>query len=157
MLTIVNMIRQELDIKNYDWHVVVYYAIDCYYKDKILEELKAIGCNDDFARKAYKSMKECELDTGYSNLRRRKSLMVINRTSTEAEFDNSLNHERQHLLMHIAQEYEIDVYDEELCYLAGDVAMSMHPVTKNLTSTCGCHDHDVSYMMHKTKKDCKCL
>ncbi|MCQ2326586.1 MAG: hypothetical protein MJZ71_03390 [Bacteroidales bacterium] len=41
-----------------------------------------------------------DIDTGfaYSDLCRRKSLMVINRTSTETEFDNSLNHERQHLL-----------------------------------------------------------
>lgn len=143
------MIRQELYIEPYGWHVVVYYAVDGFFADQIVTELRGIKADEEFVGKAYKNMTDGNLDTGftYSNLVYGESIMVINGTSSQAQFDNSLNHERQHLIMHIAQKYNMDVYCEEICYLAGGIAMQMHPVTKNLVSECGCHSHDVAAMI----------
>lgn len=148
------MIRQEIDIKPYGWHVIIYYAVDCYYVEDIMQELSAICVDDDFEKEARRCMEEGLLDTGftYSNLEKRETILVINRTSSAKEFDNSLNHERQHLLMHIAQECGINVFSEELSYLAGDVSMMMHPVTKNLVSSCGCHSKAVKRLIRQTKE-----
>lgn len=146
------MIRQELYIEPYQWHVTVYYAVDAFYADQIVAALRKINADEDFVADAYDNMTNGQLDTGftYSNLMYNESVMVINGTTSQAEFDNSLNHERQHLIMHIAQKYNMDVYNEEICYLAGGIAMQMHPVTKNLVSTCGCHDEAVNRMIGRT-------
>src|SRR5574344_3088319 len=153
------MIRQEFNIEPYHWHVVVYYAVDCYFTDLIVDELRRLHARTDFIEEAYDSMAECRLDTGftYSDLIYNETLMVVNRTSSAAEFENSLNHERQHLLMHIAQKYNMDLFDEEVCYLAGNVSMLMHPVAKHLLCSCDGHTEEVRRLIHDTEKRCiKC-
>jgi hypothetical protein len=38
------MIAQVIYLKEYDWLVKVYYAVDQYYKEEILSELYSIDC-----------------------------------------------------------------------------------------------------------------
>ena len=145
------MIRQLITIERYRWEVTVYYAVTGYYSDKIADELERMGADPEFIEQAYENMKSNSLDTGftYSDLVMRDSIMVINRTSSEGEFSNSLAHESQHLIRHISQAMGIDPTGEEICYLAGYIAQQMHPVTKNLLSTCGCHDKYVNRMIRR--------
>ena len=37
------MVVQNIYLEDWDWHVTVYYAVDTYYTDEILEELELIG------------------------------------------------------------------------------------------------------------------
>lgn len=39
------MIRQNIYLEDWDWHVEVFYAVDQYYTDDILEELEKMGCS----------------------------------------------------------------------------------------------------------------
>lgn len=134
------MISQMFHLPKYNWSVKVFYSVTCYHTREILEELKACGCDKEFMDDAEENMESCQLNTGltFSNLIKNESVMVIAKTSSTQEFSNSLAHESQHLLMHIARRYNIDVYGEEICYLSGDIAESMHPITKNLLSGCKC-------------------
>ena len=61
----------------------------------------------------------------YSNTNRKKSIVIIGKTTSAEEFANSLIHERKHLESHICQEYNIDPYSEEAAYLSGDIGGKM--------------------------------
>ena len=53
------MIIQEFYIPDYDWEVRVYYAVDCYYTDRIIADLQRVGCRGLDLVNAYKNMHPC--------------------------------------------------------------------------------------------------
>nr|UVN06327.1 MAG: hypothetical protein [Bacteriophage sp.] len=126
------MIIQEFYIPDYDWEVRVYYAVDCYYTDRIIADLQRVGCRGLDLANAYKNMRSCNLNTGitYSNIRNRQTVMVIALTSSPEEFQNSFDHEKGHLCRHISRVFGIDPYGEEAQYLSGYVGQKMFPVAK---------------------------
>lgn len=101
------MIVQEFYIPDYDWEVRVYYAVDCYYTDRIIADLQRVGCRGLDLVNAYKNMRACNLNTGitYSNIRNRETVMVIALTSSPEEFQNSFDHEKGHLCRHISRAF----------------------------------------------------
>lgn len=74
-----------------------------------------------FDNDAYNSMSNNKLNTGftYSNSNIRCSIIVISNTSTPAQFMNSYDHERYHLITHILEKFNINPYSEEAAYLTG--------------------------------------
>ena len=74
-----------------------------------------------------------QYDTGftYSNLKGRCSVMVIGLTSSPAEFQNTFDHEKGHLAMHICEIDKIEPFSEEYQYLTGEIGQLMFPVAKN--------------------------
>ena len=124
------MIRQDVYLERWDWYVIVYYAVDTYYMDEILEELEMIGCT--YADEIEEDLTQHPYNNGltYSNLRRRVSLVVIGLTETPDEFQNTYDHEKGHLAMHIAEEDRMDVFGEEFQYLAGEIGKQTFPIAK---------------------------
>lgn len=124
------MIRQDVYLEKWDWYVIVYYAVDTYYMDEILEELEIIGCT--YADEIEEDLTQHPYNNGltYSNMRRRVSLIVIGLTETPDEFQNTYDHEKGHLAMHIAEEDRIDVFGEEFQYLVGEIGKQTFPVAK---------------------------
>ena len=108
----------------------MYYAVDTYYMDEILDELENIGCT--YADTIEEDLTINPYNNGltYSNLRARTSLIVIGLTKTPDEFQNTYDHEKGHLAMHIAENDEIDVFDEEFQYLVGEIGKQTFPVAK---------------------------
>ena len=109
---------------------MVYYAVDTYYMDEILEELEMIGCT--YADEIEEDLTQHPYNNGltYSNMRRRVSLIVIGLTETPDEFQNTYDHEKGHLAMHIAEEDRIDVFGEEFQYLVGEIGKQTFPIAK---------------------------
>ena len=109
---------------------MVYYAVDTYYMDEILEELEMIGCT--YADEIEEDLTQHPYNNGltYSNLHRRVSLVVIGLTETPDEFQNTFDHEKGHLAMHIAEEDRMDVFGEEFQYLTGEIGKQTFPVAK---------------------------
>ena len=109
---------------------MVYYAVDTYYMDEILEELEMIGCT--YADEIEEDLTQHPYNNGltYSNMRRRVSLVVIGLTETPDEFQNTYDHEKGHLAMHIAEEDQMDVFGEEFQYLAGEIGKQTFPIAK---------------------------
>ena len=122
------MIRQDVYLERWDWYVIVYYAVDTYYMDEILEELEMIGCT--YADEIEEDLTQHPYNNGltYSNMRRRVSLVVIGLTETPDEFQNTYDHEKGHLAMHIAEEDKMDVFGEEFQYLAGEIGKQTFPI-----------------------------
>ena len=124
------MIRQDVYLERWDWYVIVYYAVDTYYMDEILEELEMIGCT--YADEIEEDLTQHPYNNGltYSNMRRRISIVVIGLTETPDEFQNTYDHEKGHLAMHIAEEDRMDVFGEEFQYLAGEIGKQTFPIAK---------------------------
>ena len=117
------MIVQDFHIGPYDWRVRVYYAVSTYWADAIAADLERAGCRGRQLERAWRNLSRGDLNTGltFSNSRRRETVMVIALTSSPAEFQNSLDHEKGHLCRHIAQAFDLDPYGEEAQYLSGAV------------------------------------
>ena len=109
---------------------MVYYAVDTYYMDEILEELEMIGCT--YTDEIEEDLTQQPYNNGltYSNMRRRVSLIVIGLTETPDEFQNTYDHEKGHLAMHIAEEDQMDVFGEEFQYLSGEIGKQTFPIAK---------------------------
>lgn len=126
------MIIQNIYLEDWDWHATVYYAVDAYYTDEILQELEYTGCGRNELKKAKKLLKSNAFNTGltFSNYRDRYSVVVIGLTSTPEEFQNTFDHEKGHLAMHISKALDIDVFGEEFQYLTGEIGLKMFKVAR---------------------------
>ena len=126
------MIRQVFDIPQYSWSVTVYYAVTGYDVWRIMQELERLGCEGDDLERAYRNLTSGERNSGitYSNTEERKTLVFIGRTSSAAQFQNSLDHEKGHLVKHISLAFGLDPYGEEQQYLSGEIGQRMFPVAR---------------------------
>lgn len=52
--------------------------------------------------------------------------MVINMATSMEEFINTYNHEKNHIEMHICEEFNIDPFSEEASDLSGYVAQTLY-------------------------------
>lgn len=126
------MIVQNVYLPKYEWSIKVYYAVDSYYADDILNDL--LDYNPTVAE--YGSVKDLmenyEYNTGFTftNNEKKQSLVVIGLTTSPSEFQNTFDHEKGHLVIHIARYYDIDPYGEEYQYLAGDIGRKFFPVAQ---------------------------
>lgn len=126
------MIVQNIYLEDLDWHITVYYAVNEYYADEILDELKFVGCSKPELKKAERMLRNKFYDSGmtYSNFKERYSVLVIGLTTSAEEFQNTFDHEKGHLVMHISDAYNIDPYSEEYQYLAGIIGQKMFKIAK---------------------------
>lgn len=116
------MLKQTMYIPNYDWEVTVYYnniCIDC-----IISSLRAIGCKGDKLYEIVDFLEQDKINTGciYSNNRKHQSVIVIGRSSNLGEFINTIEHEKNHLEMHICKSLGIDPYSEDAAVLSGYIS-----------------------------------
>lgn len=149
------MIIQDIYIKRADWHVRVYHAVDAMYADKICDDLFSIGCRGDDLRKASESLGSGCVNQGltYSNLQTRKTIMVIGLTSNAGEYWNTIDHERNHLLQHIAQASNMDIYGEDISYISGEFIRDVYNSSaKKLLCDCcrnGVKRKDISHVYYR--------
>lgn len=128
------MLRQRIYIHRYHWEVVVFYESDYRDASYILRELDETGVDDDTYRKAARNLDAGLTDTGltYSNMEERKSVIVLSKTSSKAEFANTWFHELIHCANHIALANNLDPMGEPIAYVGGELARSMQPVAARL-------------------------
>lgn len=95
--------------------------------DEILDELENIGCK--YADEIEEELTQNPYNNGltYSNMLGRVSVIVIGLTETPDEFQNTYDHEKGHLAMHIAEEDKMDVFGEEFQYLVGEIGKKTFP------------------------------
>jgi hypothetical protein len=126
------MIVQKIYLKDWDWDVTVYYAVDSYYIDEIIDEMINIGCRRKDVQTAKDLLSNGSYNIGltYSNYIEQRSIVVIGLTSTPDEFQNTFDHEKGHLAMHIGKALDIDIFGEEYQYLTGKIGQSMFKVAK---------------------------
>lgn len=112
-----------------DWEVVIVYEATCDDIDQIIKLLKEINCPNIYIKEALNNLEECKLNSGltYSNLNLKKSVIVINKTSTISQLVNTISHEYYHLICHISKTLDISD-EEELATLFGNLVMNSYKV-----------------------------
>ena len=133
-----DMIVQDIHLNKYDWDIRVYYALDTYYMDNILDDLMIIGCLPKELFAVEELFTSGELNKGYTftNSKLKTSIVIIGKTSSADEFQNTFDHEKGHLVMHISQSLGIDVYSEDYQYLAGEIGREMFKEAKKFMCDC---------------------
>lgn len=74
-----------------------------------------------------------EKNTGctLSNSLTRSSVIIIARTSDAAQFNDTYDHEKGHLAMHICEADGINPFSEKYQYLTGEIGRKMFPAAKH--------------------------
>ena len=126
------MIIQDVYLEDWDWVIKVYYAVDTFYMDSIIGDLESMGCSDKKINEIEWALTQYPYNNGltYSNIEHRWSLVVIGITETPEEFQNTFDHEKGHLAMHIAETDDIDIFGEDFQYLTGEIGRELFPVAK---------------------------
>lgn len=126
-------------IEKYDWLLRLYIGFDKSQTMEVVDLLRSIGCIRNEVRRAYRTLHSGRLNNGmtFAAFRSRTAVMVIGRTSSPAEFLDSLVHEVMHLAHYISTYEGIQLTSEETCYMGGDIARSIYPYCKELLC-CGC-------------------
>ena len=140
------MIHKEIYIPEAEWLVHMYFALDTFYIDDIMENLYHIGCDSQRAKQAYENMMADKKNTGftYSNYRNRESVMVVSKTTSASEMFNTTIHELVHLASHIAHACDYEPTGEAIAYIIGDLAKEIYPDRSHLlceecrTASCTC-------------------
>lgn len=140
------MIVRKIHIPEADWNVCMYFALDTYYVEDIMQSLCDIGCDSQRAKQAYENMMADKKNTGftYSNYRNRESVMVVSKTTSASEMFNTTIHELIHLASHIAHACDYEPTGEAIAYIIGDLAKEIYPDISHLlceecrTASCTC-------------------
>ena len=101
---------------------------DVHSKDsmKVRRHLRDLGCTGIPLEDACNLVLEGEPNKGitYSNVDIRKTVVVIGWTTSKEEYMNSLSHEMLHVVQHISEQFLINMYGEEACYLLGGLVQA---------------------------------
>ena len=113
------MIHYNVYFRPYDWEIEVYVILKDCYINKIIDSLKE--CSQSEIQQAFINL-TTRIDSGFIRTFNRRSIIVINKPTTLDEFVNIFNHEKNHLEMHICEEFNIDPNSEEAAVLSGNLA-----------------------------------
>lgn len=126
------MIIQNIYLERYDWRATIYYSASKYFANRIIEDIINIGCDSIELNKIIDFLYNMKENSGltYTNPECKTSILVLGETSCAAEFQNTFDHEKGHLAMHICQICDIDPFSEEYQYLVGSIGKKMFPAAK---------------------------
>lgn len=113
------MIHYNICFKPYNWEIEVYVLLQEYCIDQIITSLSQ--CSQTEIQQAFLNL-TTRVNSGFIKTFDKRSIIVINKPSTIEDFVNVYNHEKNHLEMHICEEFEIDPQSEEAAELSGELA-----------------------------------
>ena len=125
------MIKQELFIDKYNWHLTILYNANNDLST-VAEELWLIQCPSKIAIHAIREV-IVKKNNGFcfTNNRLKSTLICIAEADSDEEFINTIAHEVKHLQSHICSYYKIDEKSEEAAYLVGDTVEELYKVFKH--------------------------
>ena len=117
------MIHYNIYFTPYDWEVEVYVVLNNCQLDAIINSLR--DCSQSEIQRAFLNI-TTRVNSGFIKTLGRRSIIVINKPLTMEEFINVYNHEKNHLEMHICDEFNIDPHSEEAAELSGNLAKYLY-------------------------------
>lgn len=128
------MVYQDFYIDDYSWNVQVCYDVEGNDFYDVIDLLRHFYFSNKINKVCIENISKNIPNTGFTctNRMTRKTLIVINKCTSDEELINTICHELRHLTSHIATVYNIDEKGEEVCYLTGDIAKIMYRTFKRL-------------------------
>ena len=121
------MIRLNIYINKYNWSLTIFADVGIENINSIIRYLHQLYCDNSYALDIIKSVYD-----GYnnaitiSNLIINKSIIVINKTTSDKQFVNSIVHECRHVQSHIATKYNLNEKGEDVAYLLGNMISDIY-------------------------------
>jgi Zn-dependent peptidase ImmA (M78 family) len=134
------MKKQTFYLKKYDWEVTILYDIKKEHLSKVIKSLKELKAPQTIVYKAIDNIVENKQNNGITYSNNHSSIVIIGNTSNKPNFANTLIHEIFHLAIHIAREYDITPYGEEIAYISGKIGEITLPIASQYLC-CQCHKH----------------
>ena len=127
------MMMQHFSLKVVPWSVTVFYHPSWRDLEVIIPILYEEGCEGENLDDAVDFIQSGYYNNGYiwSNRDTMSSVLIIGKTIDAAQFNDTYDHEKGHLAMHISQYVGIDPFSEEYQYLTGEIGRMMFPVAKH--------------------------
>lgn len=117
------MIHYNIKFQPYGWDVEVYVIVNNCFIEEIIASMK--DCPESEIQQAFLNL-TTRINSGFIRTFDRRSIIVINKPTTIEEFINVYNHEKNHLEMHICEEFGIDPHSEEAAELSGMLAKCLY-------------------------------
>lgn len=119
--------RCNFKIDKYDWNVIIYYTVNDVETKEIIDMLRSSDIKEETFKAIKTNLTSRALDTGftYSNYTNHYTIIVVHKASSIGEFINTVEHEKNHLEMHICEAKDINPYSEEAAHLSGNVSQVM--------------------------------
>lgn len=116
--------KQQINLSKYNWEITIYYTVTEPQKREIISKINELHCDSSTLSSIESNLKNAKLDTGftYSSYDGRCSIVVIHKASSIGEFINTLEHEKNHVEMHICEALDINPYSEKAAHMSGDLA-----------------------------------
>lgn len=132
------MIRQLLDLYDWDWRAYVYYVVDKCDTEEIMRCMLLAGASKKELSEALRTLSGDAVNCGitYTDTASRRSVVVIGQAESAEEFASTYDHEKGHLAMHIAEALGLNIYGEEYQYLTGEIGRQMFRVGKQFMCDC---------------------
>lgn len=123
------MESHDVYIDDYDWCLRVYYNFNKDHIDELVWFMQINGFNEESIDKTYTFLNRDTVNNGVTvvNKNSRKAVIVITETTSCSEFFNTLIHELNHLSDFIADYYDINLSDESVSYMIGNIGMLLFP------------------------------
>ncbi len=128
------MMTQIIYLPDYDWLIKVFYEAAAQDTDLILDELDKIDCDPIPFYRVADQLEQDSKNEGftYSDSYLRVTIIVISQTTSASEFQNTIDHEKGHAAMHIAQALNMELTGEEFQYLQGYIGQEIFKKSKRL-------------------------
>ena len=121
------MIRISIYIDKYNWKLTIFVGVGVEHITKIVRCLHHLYCDSTYSNDAIKSIYSGDNSAiTISNLIINKSVVIINKTTSDKEFVNSIVHECRHVQSHIATKYNLDEKGEDVAYLLGNIVSDVY-------------------------------
>lgn len=126
------MTTQRVSLPDWRWTAVFCYDAAEHDTNTILDLMDEADISLDKIEAAERILSNIQSNTGLtaSSFNSRTSVCVVGRATSVFEFQNTYDHEKGHVTMHIARALGIDPFGEELQYLAGEIGRKTYPVAR---------------------------
>lgn len=131
------MIRQRLNIEECGWVVDVFYSVNRYSCREAIHRLREIDCPMRRMKRIIEKINTELWNYGVTYSKNKKTVIIISECTSDREFMNTLEHEKQHLIGHIIDYYNVKSSSEDAGYLAGYIgAMFTKPIKEEICDCC---------------------
>lgn len=122
------MTTEYFNIGNDDWAYILIsdYSVKDY--DKMWSIMRTLGLSDAKAQAALSILSQPDKGMTLTSFTDRMSILFIGRSSTPAQWFDTLIHEIKHLVEHISEYYEVNPKGEPAAYLQGEIGRQLFPI-----------------------------
>ena len=126
------MIVQEFSLTVCPWEVTVFYHPSRKHLPLIIPPLVETGCVGENLDDIVSFIEEEYPNTGctWTDEYTRRSVIIIGKTTDAAQFNDTYDHEKGHLAMHICLVDNINPFSEKYQYLTGEIGRLMFPAAQ---------------------------